>query len=255
LGEGNKRTKEFKNELREAARLFDEHSKVATNAAVIIGNIKENNKESIIQIDAYEEQQKSLANLYYMFSRSIDDMFGHTITPQSFVNYNIEEELAKVLYEDLLRKGILKKPKVKKKISEEELKTISSDYGVSVKTLTDFLYKYEGKEIDGTEFKKFQKALKEDVLLPRREEFWKLLIQGKVLSEDVKYVVVNNERLEKIDPSLLDRLNEKMNQKELEKQTLELKDDQILLMEKQTERSNAECVTQQTKNGNVLKKK
>ncbi|UXX40583.1 hypothetical protein [Wolbachia endosymbiont of Oryzaephilus surinamensis] len=244
IGEEDKQNlQEFKKELREATRFLDEHSKFAINAAGIIGEIKKNNNESIIQIDAYEEQQKSLANLYYMFSRSIDDIFGHTITPQSFVNYDIKEELAESLYKNLLEKGMLKKPRVKKSISEEELKVISAGYGVSVKTLKNFLSKHEGKEINE---KEFQKALKKAVPLPSREAFWTLLIKKEVLSEKVKYVVVNNEKLKEINPSLLDHLTGKINQKELEKQTLELNNEQILL--------NAEWVTQQKNNGNIFKK-
>lgn len=241
--EDEKVLKEFKQELREAARLLDEHSKFAINAAGIIGKIKKNNNESIIQIDAYEEQQKSLANLYYMFSRSIDDIFGHTITPQSFANNDIKEELAESLYKDLLEKGMLKKPRVKKSISEEELKVISAGYGVSVETLKIFLSKYEGKEINE---KEFQKELKKEVQLPSREAFWKSLIKQKILNEEVKCVVVNNEKLKETDPSLLDHLTGKINQKELEKQTLELNNEQILL--------NVEWVTQQKNKGNIFKK-
>ncbi|WP_264336629.1 DEAD/DEAH box helicase [Wolbachia endosymbiont (group B) of Chorthippus brunneus] len=241
--EDEKVLKELKQELREAARLLDEHSKFAINAASVIGKIKKNNNESIIQINAYEEQQKSIANLYYMFSRSIDDIFGHTITPLSFVNYDIKEELAEGLYKDLLEKGMLKKPRVKKSISEEELKVISAGYGVSVETLKNFLSKYEGKEINE---KEFQKKLKKEIQLPSREAFWKSLVEQKILNEEVKCVVVNNEKLKEIDPSLLDHLTGKINQKELEKQTLELNNEQILL--------NVEWVTQQKNKGNIFKK-
>lgn len=234
--------KAFEHELREAARLLDEHSQFAINAAGIIGKIKKNNNESIIQIDAYEEQKKSVANLYYMFSRSIDDVFGHTITPKSFACDNIKEELAESLYKDLLVEGILNKPRVKKDISEEELKVISAGYGVFVETLKDFLFKYEGKEINE---KEFQKELKKDVQLPTRKAFWKLLIQGKVLSEEVKYVVVNNEKLKEIDPSLCEHLKKKIDQKQLKKQTLELNNEQILL--------NAAWITQQNNIDNIFK--
>lgn len=243
VGEENKQNlKEFKKELRKAARLLDEHSKFAINAAGVIGKIKKNNNESIIQVDAYEEQQKSLANLYYIFSRSIDDIFGHIITPQSFVNSDIKEGLAKVLYEDLFREGILKKPRVNKNISEKELKVISSGYGASVEELKGFLSKYKEKEINE---KEFQKALKKAVPLPSREAFWKLL-KEKVLSEEVKYVVVNNEKLKEIDPSLLDSLDEKVKKEELKKQALELNDKQILL--------NVEWITQQKITTVFLKK-
>ena len=235
--EDKKVLKEFKQELRKAARLLDEHSKFSMNAAGIIGAIKKNNNESIIQIDAYEEQQKSLANLYCMFSQSIEDILGHFITPQSFVNTDIKESLAEVLYEDLIREGVLKKPKLRKNISEDKLKIISFGYGISGKILKDFLSKYKGKEIDE---KEFQTMLKKEVQLPSRELFWKLLIKQEVLSREVKYIVVDNEKLREIDPSLLDCL------KELEKQTLEFKEGQILL--------NTEYVTLQKNNGSVFEK-
>ena len=95
--------KRVKKELREAARLLEERSKFSMTNAGVFGKIKKNNIESIIQVNAYEEQQTILVSLYSMFSRSIDDILGHFVTPQSFVNYNIKEELAGSLYEDLLR--------------------------------------------------------------------------------------------------------------------------------------------------------
>ncbi|XP_076226110.1 uncharacterized protein LOC116426667 isoform X1 [Nomia melanderi] len=240
-GENKQTLKEFKEELRKAARLFDVHSKFAMNAAGIIGKIKKNNTDSIIQIDAYEEQKKNVANLYYTFSRSIDDIFGHIITPQSFVNYDINDELAGNLYKDLLENGILKKPKVRKNISEEKLKTISSGYGVSVETLKNFLSGHQ--EINE---KEFRKALKKAVPLPSREEFWKLLIQEGVLSKEVKYVVVDNERLKEIDLLLMDFLIEKVDKKELKKQSLEHNNKQILL--------NVEWISQQKNSDNIFKK-
>jgi hypothetical protein len=127
-----------------------------------------------------------------MFSRSIDDIFGHIITSQSFVNHDITEQLAEDIYEALLTEGILKKPRVQKNISDEKMKIISSGFGVSVKILKDFLYQYKGREINGG---RFQKELKKAVQLPGREAFWKLLIQEKVLSEEVKYVIVDNKKL------------------------------------------------------------
>jgi hypothetical protein len=109
--------------------------------------------------------------------------------------------------------------------------------------LKDFLSKYKGNEINE---KDFHKALKEAVPLPSREAFWKLLIQEKVLSEEVKYVVADVEKLKETGSSLLKSLTGEMNKKELEKQTLELNNEKILL--------NTEWITQQQNNGNVFKK-
>jgi hypothetical protein len=90
------------------------------------------------------------------------------ITAQSFVNHDITEQLAEDIYKALLREGILKKPRVQKKISEEKLKIISSGFGISVKELKCFLSKHKGSEIKE---KTFRKALKEAVPLPSRESF------------------------------------------------------------------------------------
>lgn len=218
--------KEFKSELGMATKLFDEHSRSSMNAAGIIGKIKRNNNESIIQIDAYEEQQKNLSNLYSIFSRSADDIFGHLVTSESFVNNAIKEELAEAIFKDLLREGILKNLKVKNEINEEELKLISSDYGVSVEKLKRFLSHYKGTNINE---KLFQKSFKKEVPLPSKELFWKILIEGGVLTEEVRYVIVNKEKFRTVDPSFSDYFNEKLEKNELYKQVLKVDIDQILL--------------------------
>lgn len=221
----NQALKEFKSELQIAKKLFDEHKRSSINAAGIIGYIKENNNKSIIQIDSYEEQQKNLCNLYSMFSRSVDDIFGHPVTSESFINNDIKEELADVIFKDLLRHGILKNPKVKSEICEEELKIISSGYGVPVEKLKDFLskYKYIYNE------KHFQKSFKKEVLLPSKESFWKFLIEGGVLTDEVKYVIVNKEKLTAADPSFSDDIVENLAKNKLMKQILEPDNNQILL--------------------------
>ena len=122
--------------------------------------------------------------------------------------------MAEILFEDLLREGVLKQPRVEKNISEKELKVISSVYGISAKALKEFLSGFGGKKIDE---KKFQKELKDAVPLPSREAFWKSLIKQEILNEEVKYVVVDSKKLRAVDPSLSDALDKKIKKKELEK--------------------------------------
>nr|XP_033339981.1 uncharacterized protein LOC117228373 [Megalopta genalis] len=241
LDETNKAIlKMMKEELREAGRLFDERTTAAMTATGIIAKIKKNNNESIIQIDAYEKQQRSLLNLYCVFIQSIDDILGHVVTPQSFVNDDVKEELAEALYEDFLREGTLTKPRIKDDVSDEELEQVCAGYGISAKTLKDFLSEYKGRTISE---EKFQKALKNQMRLPSRSRFWKSLIDERVLYDEVKYVIVDN--LNETDPLLSDVSTVV---ERLQKHTLESESDkgEIFLY--------AERIVQHKNNANVFKK-
>uniref|UniRef100_A0A182PM01 Uncharacterized protein n=1 Tax=Anopheles epiroticus TaxID=199890 RepID=A0A182PM01_9DIPT len=89
----------FKSDLRMAENLFDDHIKNEIYASGVISKLK----LSTPQIEGYEEQKKSLINLYSLFIQSIDDMLGHAMTPQSFVNYEINEEVADIIFQDLVQ--------------------------------------------------------------------------------------------------------------------------------------------------------
>ncbi|XP_078051887.1 uncharacterized protein LOC144478038, partial [Augochlora pura] len=181
--------KTLRKELQEAGRLFDERSTAAITAAGVIAKIKKSNNECIVQIDAYEKQQKCLCNLYCVFLQSIDDILGHAVSPRNFVNDTVKEDLAEVLYEDLLRQGTLAKPRIREEhVSDEELKKICSDYGTSAKTLKEFLAGRVWTPIDDEE--EFQRALKNRMRLPSRGGFWRSLINEQVLRDEVKYVAV-----------------------------------------------------------------
>ncbi|KFB35209.1 hypothetical protein ZHAS_00001276 [Anopheles sinensis] len=94
---------EFKQELRAAGKLFDAHSKLATSTAAIITNLILYVGERSLRVKGYEEQKDHIANLYAKYVRSIDDILGHLITPESFKHDDIDIHTAEYLMDELLK--------------------------------------------------------------------------------------------------------------------------------------------------------
>ncbi|XP_046489758.1 uncharacterized protein [Neodiprion pinetum] len=212
---------QMKSHLRNALRLFNEHSNFSMYAASFITNMKQYNYNSIVQIDTYAEQQKSLSHLYSIFAQSIDDILGQPVTAESFINDDFDEELAEFIYEDLLAHNILKMPSIKTEISEEALNRVSFDCGILIDELKKFVSVSKGKEID----EKLLSKLKNDIKLPSKESFWKLSVEENILCEEIKCIIINVEKMEQVDPSLLNLLRIKIEEKELKRQTLECNDE------------------------------
>ncbi|KAF6205815.1 hypothetical protein GE061_019989 [Apolygus lucorum] len=198
----------FENELIQAAKLFDKLGNEAVMNSAILSQFKYSNKQSIIQIDAYEEQNKNLANLYRFFSKSIGDILGHAVMPESFVNYSVKEPLASKLMNEFFNDGTLNHSLVSKQnMTQSEKEDLSSSYGISLSDLDAFLDKWDNKKIES--FREFKADMKHNLCLPSKKKFWKELIRLDFLSDEVKYVIVDDEKLSELDPSLLDCLKEK----------------------------------------------
>ncbi|XP_058125006.1 uncharacterized protein LOC131285441 [Anopheles ziemanni] len=221
--------RQFKQELRSAAKLFEKHSILAISAATIVGKLIENYEEGNKRIEnGYEKQKRSIIDIYSTFIRSIDDMLGTPVTSQSFVNHDIDDHLAAYLIQNLLQIGIMTNMKMKtKNISMATLKQTVKDLPctISVNKLEKFLSNYE-KTINE---KEFAKALKKEIEIPRREQFWKILTQQGALQNVVSYVIVDHERIKAVDPSMLDFIQEKINNNTLKKQTIASTDERIML--------------------------
>uniref|UniRef100_A0A0A9WPK4 STI1-like protein n=2 Tax=Lygus hesperus TaxID=30085 RepID=A0A0A9WPK4_LYGHE len=197
----------LENEMIQAAKLFEKLGNEAMKNSAIVSKMKCSNKQGIIQIDAYEEQSKNLANLYHLFSQSIGDIFGHAVMPRSFENYSLKDPLTFKVHQYLLRDGILNHSVVSKQnMSQSEVKDLSCGYGVSVSDLNNFLVKWDAKMIKS--FRGFKADMKHNLCLPSKEKFWKELIGMDFLSNEVKYVIVDSKKLAEVDPSLLDSLNQ-----------------------------------------------
>lgn len=241
--------KNLKTELREAARLFDEHSRRSICAgSAIRANRKYHAQSNIVQMDTHAEQQKSIGNIYYMLSQSIHDIFDKPVTPESFFSADINEKLCEIIYADLHLYDILRKPKIKMSITEEALNDIGIDSGTSVGELKDYLYSLRGNEINEKELPKIFKNLK----FPSREDFWKLSIELGILRQEVKCVIVDVSELEKIDPTLLELLR---GDKELCRPTLKPDDaNGIILHTEQSESQEDRIVLEKSSLHKVLTK-
>lgn len=73
--------------------------------------------------------------------------------------------------------------------------------------------------------------MEESIILPTKEEYWKVLIDQKVLENEYEYVIVNNKKLEKIESSLKQFLNDLVKNKKLEIKTLTNEKDIIYFSE------------------------
>uniref|UniRef100_A0A2M4DSD8 Protein translocase subunit seca n=1 Tax=Anopheles darlingi TaxID=43151 RepID=A0A2M4DSD8_ANODA len=123
-----------KTEFRLAAKLFEMRIEQHSKAASIIGNIKSNNTESLIQINAFEDQQRHFMELYNEFITTINNILGHPVSSDCFVSQipSINKQLANAIFAELLHNKVLKPPMVGKELFERDLKVLCDEYGVSV---------------------------------------------------------------------------------------------------------------------------
>ncbi|XP_061510559.1 protein translocase subunit SecA-like [Anopheles gambiae] len=212
---------DFKKDLRMAEKLFNDHIKYAMHASVVISELN-----SIKENKAYAEQHKNLINLYSLFIQSIDDMLGHAVSPESFVNYEIKEDVAGIIFDDLVRIGMIKKAQVIDNIPNDQIQRLHAEYGIPVDQLKKFLAQHRGPIDD----KEFLKAIRESFSFPSRSEFWKELINQKVLHSVESYVAVIEERLKIMDPALMNYLKEKVDKGDLVKEVINVEKEQILLI-------------------------
>uniref|UniRef100_A0A182N9M2 Uncharacterized protein n=1 Tax=Anopheles dirus TaxID=7168 RepID=A0A182N9M2_9DIPT len=220
-----KNIEKLKQNLRKARNLFEKHSAFALQASNIVGSFK----GFLGWSDGYKEQKRAEAHIYQQFQHSIDDLLGHAITPESFVNHDIDDDISERIFEDIIKAGIVTKPKVRKTIDEEQLRNIHQDYGVPITALKKFLSKNAGP-IEETQFiAESQKWFK----FPSREQFWDILVEQKVLYEEQSIVVVDIKRLQAADPSLTDFIVDMVNKQTLTKRTIALSENQIVLRHEQ----------------------
>uniref|UniRef100_A0A182X7X7 Uncharacterized protein n=1 Tax=Anopheles quadriannulatus TaxID=34691 RepID=A0A182X7X7_ANOQN len=215
---------DFKKDLRMAEKLFNDHIKYAMHASVVISELN-----SIKENKAYADQHRNLINLYSLFIQSIDDMLGHAVSPESFVNYEIKEDVAGIIFDDLVRIGMIKKAEVVDNIPNDQIQRLHAEYGIAVDQIKKFLAQHRGP----IEEKEFLTAIRETFSFPSRSEFWKKLINQKVLHSVERYVAINEERLKIMDPALMNVLKEKVDKGQLVKAVVTLDKHQILLIHEQ----------------------
>lgn len=195
-------------ELRKACVLFQQRIQSCYYASGAISKIKHQSSH-ITQIDAFEKQQKSMIDLYNLFIKSVNDIMGHTVSPECFINYTIDEILARRVFQDLQEHprltGIIEQS-LAKSVSYELVNKLSHDHGIlSRPAFQKLLGSNNWKQqrcLSG-----FEKLLKQNVSLPSRNGFWKCLKTKTILHSEMKYVFIDKQKLSKVDPGLLAQLN------------------------------------------------
>ncbi|XP_050094873.1 uncharacterized protein LOC126577365 [Anopheles aquasalis] len=198
-----------KTEFRLAAKLFERRIEQHSKAASIVGNIKSNNAESLIQINAFEDQQRHFMELYNEFITSINNILGHAVSSECFISQVplINEQLAKAIFAELLHNKVLKPPMLGKNFAEKDLKVICDEYGVPVHLLQNSITAWKGKRINE---KDFRKDLEQRIPIPNRRQFWMMLLEQKVLCDNKQYVAIRKGILDGIDCDLIKSLGEKV---------------------------------------------
>uniref|UniRef100_A0A182MVB9 Uncharacterized protein n=1 Tax=Anopheles culicifacies TaxID=139723 RepID=A0A182MVB9_9DIPT len=226
------RIKDFKQDLRAAKKLFEDHYAFALQASSIVSKLRRNQD----WYDDYQKQNDTISQFYQTFIRSIEDILGHAVTASTFVNDEIKEELAEFIFNQLIEAGTLRSPKVRKTISEKQLYTIQSDYCISINALRQFLLAKAGP-IDEEDF---LKECSVEIPLASRERFWESLITQNVLNCIQKYAIIDNVKLAKVDPSLKAALDAKVTDKTLIVESITPAADQIVLYYEELSLANME---------------
>ena len=98
---------------------------------------------SYIAIDSYRIQNENMCNLYSSFIRSIHDIRGHQVTPDTLLSVDIDSELAITIYNKLLNsnENILIEKQFNKNLNENSLKMICIDYQLKYDKMKKYLHK------------------------------------------------------------------------------------------------------------------
>lgn len=86
--------------LVKARELFDERISGCSNDQAIVESFKKKEAGTLIHIEAFSEQQKSLCHIYNLFINSVNDILVHPVTHNTIVNFDIHEILAYDSYLD-----------------------------------------------------------------------------------------------------------------------------------------------------------
>lgn len=196
--------------LKVTAKKLKERAESSEMSGIVINWLKEQDKVNLVQIDSFLDQQTNIMKIYEVILQSINSILGSEIFPDIFVVPPlIEKHMAKDIYNNLMRNGLLKKPKIKFNIKSEELLFVRN-YGLSPQKMKLFINKFEGKEYQE---KQFLDSFEEECVMPSRETFWEELVTNLALFDEENYVFIDVEELHLFHPSLWQRIKPKTAEK------------------------------------------
>ncbi|XP_038110503.1 uncharacterized protein LOC6051849 isoform X2 [Culex quinquefasciatus] len=201
--------KTFSHTLRSAADMFEERVQNLMINVSRVDKIKTNFKHNILPITAYKEQKQIICKFYGALTQSVNDILGHPITATSFeFGDTIDKSRSIEIFNALQAKKIVQNPIIKDNISEKELRDISYNYGTSAAKLLNFLEKCRTTQGRSVQLEKFVRLLKQQVILPSREGFWRHLVEQEILSKkkEEKYILVDKTKLSVKDIEYFDSM-------------------------------------------------
>uniref|UniRef100_A0A182W241 Uncharacterized protein n=1 Tax=Anopheles minimus TaxID=112268 RepID=A0A182W241_9DIPT len=104
--ENMQKIEDFKRDLREAVRLFEDHYTSAVQAIGVVNKFKGNQFWN----EEYKAQKETISQFYESFIRSVQDILGHAVTPSTFVSDEINEEVAELIFMQLRENGVITRP-------------------------------------------------------------------------------------------------------------------------------------------------
>ena len=182
----------LKNDLIVARGLFEEKINDCSNDQAVVESFKKQETNILIYIEAFSEQEKTISQIYSLFINSIDDILGHSVSYNAFVNFQLNEIIAYDAFLELQEQGILTQSKASRVYSEDALTDIAREYDVSQAVLRKYLQ--ENSLVT-------DESLVKVIDLPNVEEFWSLLKDKKILENEMEFLVINKEKLELIQPA------------------------------------------------------
>ena len=197
LDTNGSQSKALKKDLIKAKELFEERINDCTNDQAIVESFKRKETNSLIHIEAFTEQQKTIAQIYNHFINSIDDILGHPMSHNALVNFELSEILAYDVFIELQKQGIVTRPRTAEIFSDDALGDVAIEYGILPSAQKGLRKHLTEQPFVSSE------SIATVVSLPNVEEFWSILKELKVLHQETEFIVVNKPKLAQIDSTHL----------------------------------------------------
>lgn len=190
-------------DLETVANAFFSKIHLAAMASYFIDWMKENNPQSILQIDSFKQQQINISNIYNVFLQSVNDLLGHEVSPECF-NLKLDDnnKYSLMLFNELVSKGVLSKPIIKSNIEGKDLK-FAWKYMMSPQKMLQLLNPLKGKTFSESEVQEVFKSI-----LPSKELFWDEMKQNKCFDNEEELIFICMQDLESLDSSIRDKLSD-----------------------------------------------
>ena len=160
---------------------------------------------TFVEINSYQKQKENMIGIYNLFIKSIKDILGNEITPQSFDYVNIDQTACQIVFDDMLDESFIILERSKKEILDEDLEDICQEFVINKDKFKNFLQKHP--DLNETNTQLFVSEFRE---IKSREEFWNILKENAVLVNEQEFFMVDsnvNQNFEKFFKNFLSENN------------------------------------------------